>query len=38
LASATVTSRAGFLASKATIQSCKAPLRLSKWLSSDVAP
>ena len=37
-ASATVTSRAGFFASSPTIQSRKAPLRLPRTLSSEVAP
>jgi hypothetical protein len=38
LASATVTSRAGFFASSLTIQSRKAPLRLPTTFSSEVAP
>src|SRR3984893_16142381 len=38
LASATVTSRAGFFASRPTIQSRKAPLRLPTTSSSEVAP
>src|ERR1700730_12539243 len=38
LASATVTSRAGFFASRPTIQSRKSPLRLPTTFSSEVAP
>jgi len=38
LAMATVTSLAGFFASRPTIQSRKAPLRLPTTLSSEVAP
>src|SRR5664279_3483506 len=38
LASATVTSRAGFFARRATIQSRRGPFRLPTTFSSDVAP
>src|SRR6266702_3374902 len=38
LASATVTRRAGFLASRATIQSRNAPLRLPTTRNNEVAP
>ena len=38
LANATVTSRAGFFARRATIQSRRGPFRLPTTFSSDVAP